>query len=192
MIKNQFEMFNDELNQCIDWYALPIGLQKLLIIVMTNAQRETVIRGFGNIFCTRTTFRKVECCWFLSVEIQLICVWFTFHILIFLFVFLFLIIRWSNQAFLILWRYVSWPRSMDKPGYVYELKQYIDVQNIRISLSLHVLVDYQHVRVYALCSPMRNMITLIRTVLAHWSCVFCGYHCLVQKRAATIAWDKLM
>lgn len=62
MIKNQFETFNDELNQCINWYALPIELQKLLVIVLANAQRETAIRGFGNIFCTRTTFKKVECC----------------------------------------------------------------------------------------------------------------------------------
>lgn len=59
MVTNQFEMFNDELNQC-NWYVLPLELQKIMIIVMVNAQRETVIRGFGNILCTRQTFKKVE------------------------------------------------------------------------------------------------------------------------------------
>lgn len=59
MVTNQFEMFNDELSQC-NWYVLPFELQKIMIIVIVNAQRETVIRGFGNILCTRQTFKKVE------------------------------------------------------------------------------------------------------------------------------------
>lgn len=58
MVCNQFEMFNDSLEQC-NWYSLPIEMQQMMIIFMANAQQPTWISGFGNILCTRDTFKKV-------------------------------------------------------------------------------------------------------------------------------------
>lgn len=59
VITNQFEMFNNELDQCA-WYAFhSMKMQQILMIVMANAQQPTFIRGFGNIPCTRETFKKV-------------------------------------------------------------------------------------------------------------------------------------
>ena len=52
IITDEFASFNDELNQ-FAWYSFPIKMQQILIIVMANAQQPTVIRGFGNILCTR-------------------------------------------------------------------------------------------------------------------------------------------
>lgn len=58
MLSEQFALFNDVLNQC-KWYQLPLPMQRMLMIVMANAQRTTKILGFGNLFCRRIAFKKV-------------------------------------------------------------------------------------------------------------------------------------
>ena len=59
MVSKQFDLFNEKLDQC-NWYAFPMKTQKILIIFITNAQQPTLFRGFGNILCTRDTFKKVS------------------------------------------------------------------------------------------------------------------------------------
>lgn len=54
----QFEKFSNTLSQC-KWYFLPIELQRMLITVMINTQHPTYIQGYGNIECTRYSFKKV-------------------------------------------------------------------------------------------------------------------------------------
>lgn len=58
-VSNQFELFNDELCQS-KWYLFPIELQQILPIVVANVQQPTTVRGFGNTFCTREAFKKVD------------------------------------------------------------------------------------------------------------------------------------
>lgn len=58
MVGIQFEMFNDALNQC-NWWSFPVEMQQMLIVVMANSQYLTLIRGYGNVLCTRETFKKV-------------------------------------------------------------------------------------------------------------------------------------
>lgn len=57
-VSKQFEMFDDALSQC-NWYAFPLKIQRILIIFMANSQDPAFLRGYGNILCTRETFKKV-------------------------------------------------------------------------------------------------------------------------------------
>lgn len=59
MVNNQFEMFSDELDQC-NWYTFALKMQQMLIIFTANAQQPTMIRGYGNVLCTRETLKKVK------------------------------------------------------------------------------------------------------------------------------------
>lgn len=61
MITNQFNMFRNELDQT-SWYLYPIEMQRMLVIVMANAQQPTIISGFGNAVCVRDSFKKVINC----------------------------------------------------------------------------------------------------------------------------------
>lgn len=56
----QFENFGDELGQC-DWYALPIELQRMYLIFLSDTQKEIEIDSYGNITCQRDTSKKVFC-----------------------------------------------------------------------------------------------------------------------------------
>lgn len=53
-----FDEFNDELVGC-DWYLLPNELQQMYLTFILNTQQPKIIRGYGNILCTRDTFKKV-------------------------------------------------------------------------------------------------------------------------------------
>lgn len=59
MVTVSFNTFDDELYQC-DWYALPIGAQQLLTILIGSTQQHNTIRGYGNVICSRNTFLKVS------------------------------------------------------------------------------------------------------------------------------------
>lgn len=59
MVTDQFENYNQSLGQS-NWYLFPIEMQKVYILVMANAQEPSLIRGFGNIECTRETLKKVS------------------------------------------------------------------------------------------------------------------------------------
>lgn len=42
-----------------DWYTFPNDVKRFLPIIIHNTQRSVVIKGFGNIDCTREEFKKV-------------------------------------------------------------------------------------------------------------------------------------
>lgn len=57
-VTNEFELFDLELRNC-NWYLFSKEMRRMLIVLMVNAQKQTVIYGYGNIFCVRQVFRKV-------------------------------------------------------------------------------------------------------------------------------------
>lgn len=57
-LSNSFAEIEDIFDQ-FDWYLLPIGVQRLLLIVIVNAQQPVVIKCFGNISGSREQFKKV-------------------------------------------------------------------------------------------------------------------------------------
>lgn len=59
MVTAEFQMISNELDQC-KWYFLPLKMQQTLLIFIVNAQQSTFIRGYGNIYCTRETFKNVR------------------------------------------------------------------------------------------------------------------------------------
>lgn len=42
-----------------DWYKFPFEVQRLLPIIISNTQKSVVVKGFGNINCTRKSFKAV-------------------------------------------------------------------------------------------------------------------------------------
>lgn len=60
------ERFNTALNELndmigqLDWYLLPIEVQRMLPILITYTQKPLVIKFFGNIACNREQFKKVN------------------------------------------------------------------------------------------------------------------------------------
>ena len=61
----QFEMFNHELDLC-NWYLYPIEMQRMLIIVVANAQQSMFVRGYGNLACVRDAFKRVNILFFIE------------------------------------------------------------------------------------------------------------------------------
>lgn len=59
MVSNRFEIIHDALCRC-DWYLWPIDLQQIILIVLANTQRSTIVYGFGNVECSRESFKKVK------------------------------------------------------------------------------------------------------------------------------------
>lgn len=53
-----FESFGDELERC-DWYKLPTKMQRMHLMFLVDTQQPVNIECFGNILCTRDTFKKV-------------------------------------------------------------------------------------------------------------------------------------
>lgn len=42
------------------WYLFPMEIQKLLVLAIASAQHTFIIKGYGNIPCTRSTFKSVN------------------------------------------------------------------------------------------------------------------------------------
>lgn len=61
MMCEGFNMFCEKFHRC-DWYLFPIELQRIYLIFILDTQQLTIVRGFGNILCTRDTFKKVVHC----------------------------------------------------------------------------------------------------------------------------------
>lgn len=55
---NQFEGFEEEVTRC-DWYSLPIDLQRIYMIFLTDAQNPIFLSSFGDIECNRDTSKRV-------------------------------------------------------------------------------------------------------------------------------------
>lgn len=58
-VTNRFSAINDSVYEC-SWYSFPKEVQRILPIVMVSAQQSLVIKAFGNILCTRQTFKTVN------------------------------------------------------------------------------------------------------------------------------------
>lgn len=48
----------DFYNKC-DWYSFPTVIRHLMPTLIVNTQQPVVVKGFGNISCTRETFKRV-------------------------------------------------------------------------------------------------------------------------------------
>lgn len=55
----QFSMFNEMLNKT-NWYLYPAEMQRMLVIFISITQEPSFIRGYGNIECTRDSFKQVK------------------------------------------------------------------------------------------------------------------------------------
>lgn len=53
-----FDDFNQELFRC-KWYLFSNELKRMYLTFMLNTQQPKIIQGYGNIVCTRDTFKKV-------------------------------------------------------------------------------------------------------------------------------------
>ena len=58
MVTNQFGKFNDALDQC-SWYLFSVKMQQKFVVVVSNAQQSTTIRGYGNTLCARLSLKTV-------------------------------------------------------------------------------------------------------------------------------------
>lgn len=58
-VSTSFEKLNDRLFEC-DWYLLPNELQRSFFITTIAVQEPIHIRGFGNVLCTRQSFKEVS------------------------------------------------------------------------------------------------------------------------------------
>lgn len=58
LMAQRFERFDETIEQC-DWYLYPHDIQRLFVIVLSNTQRSTYLRGFGNVPCARDSFKRV-------------------------------------------------------------------------------------------------------------------------------------
>lgn len=57
-IRNQFELYNEELNRC-NWYLYSLKMQRMILTFVSITQQSTVIRGYGNKLCARVTAKEV-------------------------------------------------------------------------------------------------------------------------------------
>lgn len=59
LLTNRFEDFENIICQK-EWYLFPIEIQKVLPIIINGLQDTVLLRGFGSIACTRSTFQNVN------------------------------------------------------------------------------------------------------------------------------------
>lgn len=57
-LSNGFDALNSEICNR-NWYSFPIEIQRLLPIILVSTQKPVQLLGFGNIPCTRETFKVV-------------------------------------------------------------------------------------------------------------------------------------
>ena len=57
-ITHQFDQFHIEIGRC-EWNKLPIEMQRMYLIFLSDTQQPVNIRSYGGILCTRETFKKV-------------------------------------------------------------------------------------------------------------------------------------
>lgn len=59
MVTTQFNLYDADI-YCCGWYLLPIEMQKMYLIFKGQVQHQIIIRGYGNILCTREIFKEVK------------------------------------------------------------------------------------------------------------------------------------
>lgn len=55
---DRFEDIDDKINE-LDWYLLPMKIQRMLPTFMINTQQSTLITCFGSLACSRETLKMV-------------------------------------------------------------------------------------------------------------------------------------
>lgn len=55
---DRFEEIDDKINE-LDWYLLPMKIQRMLPTFMINTQQSTLITCFGSLTCSRETLKMV-------------------------------------------------------------------------------------------------------------------------------------
>ena len=56
---DQFESYGEELERC-DWNLLPIEMQRMYLIFLTDTQQIKTIQCYFGIVCSRETYKKVH------------------------------------------------------------------------------------------------------------------------------------
>lgn len=59
MLTDHFDELNEAVDEC-DWFLFPREIQKILPIIIHNAQRSVVLQTFENTSCSRESFNRVE------------------------------------------------------------------------------------------------------------------------------------
>lgn len=57
-VTNRYAVFGDQLCKC-HWYLLPIEMQRIYSGFLLNTQQELFIQSYGDIVCSRNTFKMV-------------------------------------------------------------------------------------------------------------------------------------
>lgn len=57
MVAHKFQIFHDHSIRC-KWYLFPLEMQRSFVIFLLDVQQSINIRGYGNIVCTRGTFKE--------------------------------------------------------------------------------------------------------------------------------------
>lgn len=58
-INSQFDELNDVIYQS-DWYTHQLDIQRIIPTILIATQHPPVLKGFGNLVCTRESFKKVD------------------------------------------------------------------------------------------------------------------------------------
>lgn len=56
---NLFDKIDDRI-ELLDWYLLPLAIQRMLPTIFINTQKPIAAKFFGNMSCCREQFKKVE------------------------------------------------------------------------------------------------------------------------------------
>lgn len=59
MINGEFAELYDVITQS-NWYLYDIEIQRMIPIILAGTQNPPVLKGFGNVMCTRDSFQKVK------------------------------------------------------------------------------------------------------------------------------------
>lgn len=57
-VATQFDLFGQELERCA-WYVLPIKLQRIYLIFLSDTQQPKKIESYGGLICSRETLKRV-------------------------------------------------------------------------------------------------------------------------------------
>ena len=58
-MSNEFDVFGEELGRC-NWYLLSPEMQRIYLIFLLDTQQPVNMKSYGNVLCTRDTFKKVK------------------------------------------------------------------------------------------------------------------------------------
>lgn len=58
-VANQFNKFGAKFGRC-EWNKLPIGIQRMYLISLSDTQQPKNVRTYNSIKCSRETFKKVR------------------------------------------------------------------------------------------------------------------------------------